>query len=217
MPYLLAVLAILGLELLVAALIWIWWRTLKIQQEQFHTKTEDTYAELAKIVEDTAKESQEALTSALAKADSLEKEAATQSQAMAKHAQGMIEKQSEWQDLTNKKLWLAYEDAMNQETKAASAQMTTLLTEKAMGVSDQVAQDLQQTQAAFRRNLETQLQKAEAEIEAYKQSEIERIHTAAQSITSEVVMDTIGRELSPTDQHQLVKTQLQKALISLKS
>lgn len=217
MTYLLSVLAILGLELLVAALIWLWWQTLKSQQEQFHHATKDTYAKLSDMVEATAKESHQALTSALDTAASLEKDVEKQSHAIADHAQSLIKKQTEWQNDTNKKLWLAYEDTLNQETKNASEQLTELLKTQTQQLTEQVQENLHETQETLRQNLASDLQSAEAEIAKYKQTEVERIHTAAQNITQQVVTDLIGRELTPTDHHKLVISQLTKALSSLKS
>lgn len=217
MTYLLSVLAILGLEVLVAALIWLWWQTLKNQQEQFHLKTKDTYAKLAQMVEDTARESHQALTSALKTAESLESDVQKQSQALADHAQETIKKQTEWQNTTNQKLWVAYQDTLNQETKAAGQQLNHLLTEQATRLNQQVTQSLQETQQTLRQNLESDLKQAQSDIESYKKAEVDRIHAAAQQISHEVISDIIGRELSPTDQHELVLAQLTKALTTLKS
>lgn len=214
--YLLYTAAILGLEVLVAGLIWMWWQTLKTQQNQFHASTKQTYDKLSKLVEDTTREAQQTLTSALAKAEKLEKEVETQTQAIADHAHDLIKQQTKWQTTTNQKLWLAYQDTLNQESKAAIQQLNQLLTQQSDNLSEELKASVKEVQTELKTKVSEALIKAEADIETHKQTEIKRIHEAAQSITEQVARDFIGQNLEPKDHHTLVMNQLSKALAQLK-
>ena len=203
--------AILALEVLVALLIYIWWKTLKTQQTQLEYASRDTYQELAKIVKATSEEAKKVLAKAFQTVSQLEKDTQAETDKFRQRTGALWDAEGEWQTKNHQEILEQYHKIIATETAKVIKDLGQSLTKDMTLLHDELADTIESTRAEVRQEISTKIKAAEAEIEKYQQSEVERIHGLAENIVKDVSAEMFQRTLTPTDQHQLVLKQLQQS------
>lgn len=210
--YLVYILAILGLEVLLVGLIWLWWRALKQQQEAFHSATRDTYTELTKIVQKTTAEAEKVMEEALKTAARLQLTAHKHVEEVEQQTVDLLSKQSSWHETTLQRLLEKYQTDIGDETRKNIQMVQQLMKQRLDNLDVAVAQELRQTTLTMRDTLKVKLETTEQEIEAYRLDQVRKLDQKSEQILGQVVKELLGKTLSPADHHQLVKNAFKQAL-----
>lgn len=210
--YLVYILAILGLEVLLVGLIWLWWRALKQQQESFHHATRDTYQELTEIVHRTTTEAEKVMAEALKTAARLQLTAHHHVEEIEQQTVDLLNKQSTWHETTLPRLLEKYQTEIGDEARHTIQLIQQMMKQRLENLDVAVAQELRQTTLTMRDTLKVKLETTEQEIEAYRLDQVRKLDQKSEQILSQVVKDLLGRTLTPADHHQLVKNALHQAL-----
>ncbi len=211
--YLVYILAILGLEVLLVGLIWLWWRALKQQQASFNHAAKDTYEEMTRIIENTTLETEKVMAEALKTAAHLQQTAQRHVEDLEQQTTDLLTKQRQWHEATLTELLGNYQREVGLATHRDMHMVQQLLQQRLGNLDTVIAQDLSQATHEMRDILGQKLEKVESELEAYKTAEVERIARTSHTIVQQVTKDLLGKTLSPADHHQVVKQQLEQALL----
>jgi len=212
LPYLVYILAILGLEVLLVGLIWLWWRTLKQQQETFNQATQGTYTELTRIVEKTSHEAERVMAEALKTAAHLQQTAHRHAEQLEQQTEDLVTKQNQWHERTLQDLMTRYQTDISTETHKNILLVQQLMEQRLSTIDTAITQDLQQTSTEMRAVVRQKIEASTAAIEAHQAGQIKIIEAQSQAIVQRVTRDLLGKTLTPADHHQLVSQQLTQAL-----
>jgi len=203
--------AILALEVLVALLIFIWWKALKTQQTQLEYASRDTYQELAKIVKETNEEAKKVLAKAFQTVTKLEKDTQEETLKFRQRTGALWDAEGEWQTKTHQQILEEYHKIIATETGKIIKDLGQSLTKDMTLLHDELADTIETTRAEVREEISAKIKTAEAEIDTYQKAEVDRIHSLAEGIVKSVSAEMFQRTLTPADQHQLVLKQLQQS------
>jgi len=212
--YLVYILAILGLEVLLVGLIWLWWKALKQQQAAFNHATQDTYQELTAIVKKTTTEAEKVMEDALKTAAQLQLTAHKHVERIEQQTEDLLTKQSTWHEKTLQSLLTTYQTDISAETHKNIQLVQDLMKQRLDTIDVAIAQELRQTSLAMRDTLKAKLAASEAEIDAYKVNQIKQLEAQSQTVVKAVVKSLLGKTLTPADHHQLVKQAIQQLTTS---
>lgn len=215
--YVFYIIVILALEGLLVALIWLWWKALRQQQQAFQHATKDTYAELTNIIQKTSHEAEKVMDDALKTAAKLQLTAQNHVEKLEQQTEDLMAKQSHWHEKTLSELLEKYQNEMANQTRKNLQTLQQTVSEKISVLDGVISQEIQNGGAEIKKTLSTQLTAAQKEVAEFREEQIAAVHTQAEKIVSQVAREMLSKSLTIQDQHQLVRQQLLQATTQEKS
>ncbi len=210
--YFLALLFVLVLELVFAVTLFMIKKTFDKERKSYSQLFEATRSHLTEIVSEATEQSKTTVQHTMDTHDRILRDLDHLSTALEKKTELIVQNMSAWEKDTIQTQLTTYSDTLSKETQNSVLTLKATVTDQIQKLDQEIAHTIRDTQQQLKLSMKDAFAASQQEMVKYQQQKIQELESEVNTIVNRVAREVLAKNLDGTDQHELTKNLLQKAL-----